>query len=47
MNIELLLRKIHAAKQLNIYGAVSSWSDDSIEKMLGQTSTRVDNPFQK
>ena len=41
-NIELMLRTIHSANQLCVYGAVSSWCIDLAEKMQGQASTAVD-----
>ena len=37
-----MIRTIHSASQLSIYGAVSSWCIDLAEKMHGQTSTEVD-----
>ena len=46
-NIELLLRTLHSANQLSIYGAVSSWCDDLAEKMPGQTSMDVDKSISK
>ena len=41
-NIEFMLRTIHSTNQLSIYGAVSSWCDELVEQMHGQTSTGVD-----
>ena len=46
-NIELLFRKIHSANQLSIYGAVSSWCDDLVRKILGQTSLSVDTSISR
>ena len=37
-----MLRTIHSANQLSVYGAVSSWCIDLAEKMQGQKSTAVD-----
>ena len=42
-----LFRTIQSAKQLSIYGAVSSWCDELAEQMLGQTSLRVDKSISK
>ena len=36
-----MLRTIHSANQLGIYGAVASWCIDLAEKVHGQTSTGV------
>ena len=47
VSIEPLLRKIHSANQLSIYGAVSSWCDELAEQMLGQTSLGVDTSTSK
>ena len=46
-NIELLLRTIHSANQLSVYGAISSWCDEFAENMPGQTSLGVDKSISK
>ena len=35
-------RMIHSANQLSIYQAVSTWCEESTEKIPGQTSAHVD-----
>ena len=47
VSIEPLLRTIHSANQLSIYGAVSSWCDELAEQMPGQTSLGVDKYISK
>ena len=42
-NIELIIRTIHSANQLSVYGAVSSWCEDLSESLQGHESTRSVN----
>ena len=46
-NMKLLLRTIHTANQISIFGAVSSWCEDLVENVLGQTSMGVDRSISK
>ena len=46
-DIESVLRTIHSANELSIYGAVLSWCIDLAETMRGQTSAGVDRSISK
>ena len=42
-NIALLLRTIHSANQLSIYGAVSSWCEEFAQRTPNQKESTLEN----
>ena len=46
-NTELLIRTIHSANQLSIYGAVSSWCEESAQRIPSQNELTVEKTVAK